>query len=216
MIEPLYDKSVPDKEFLLDFCKYTQPIVTGCAGFIRTDGYVLHTPGLLLFMSYDECFFSIVRIPVIYNIIFISSIRKFLANKEDEDRMNILENTYTLGNNLIMEKMLKYYEIYKDIPIISYKYYEEPNCYNIPGFSEYSSSSSYDIGWIELIDNNKTLYRVPASKLITPLNKDDTCSIGIYECAHTNYRDTKRTVMYEMYKKKFKLYVDIFFNIMIN
>ena len=52
----------------VDFCNYVQPIVNGCAGFIKTDGYMTHIPGTIIMMSSDETCCAIIHIPVIYNI----------------------------------------------------------------------------------------------------------------------------------------------------
>ena len=38
----------------IEFCKYLQPIVSGCSGFIRTEGYMYHFPGHVIMMSFDE------------------------------------------------------------------------------------------------------------------------------------------------------------------
>ena len=50
-----------------EFCSYIQPILNSCSGFIKTDGYMTHFPGVIVTMDADQTFYGIIHIPVIYN-----------------------------------------------------------------------------------------------------------------------------------------------------
>ena len=197
-------------ENFIDFCNYLQPIVNGCAGFIKTDGYMLHTPGHIYMMSADETFFSHIKIPMVYNILFVSNINMFLRCKDPEQQEHVLELTYFFGSNIKAASLLTYAEAYSNTDNMICEYHE-PDCMNIDGFGNKVSNST------EI--NNMTVcstchwYRIPVSKSITPINKGDICELQIYrpyEC-----EDSKRIIRYTVHKKKMKLDIDIYCNIMI-
>ena len=210
----LYYNTNPNNIDLVEFCKYIQPILTGCAGFTKTDGYMVHLPGVLLFTSDDNCFFGIINLPVIFDIIIVAKSKVFLGCKEIEQQRELLQRIYFLGNNMVFDDIMRFYNIYKNTESLPLYYYEE-DCYNIEGFAEHSKKSTFNIGWLKIIDNNQTMYRIPCSKYITPLTKADSCSIGIYAYANDPTDFYKRSVIYSIYKHKFKFAYNIYFNIMI-
>lgn len=198
-----------EKNIYVDMCEYLQPLVNSCSGFIKTKGYITHIPGVVLLMSADETFFSIINIPVIFNITFTANINKFLFNKEEELQKNILSNTYFLGNNQVYMKMIRYYDMYRNATYNTI--YHNDNCLDIPGY--YDGVIQSDIKMMNIITINNR-FMVPVSKAITPLNKGDECSITIYDYIYQDIIGDKATVKYQLYKKKFKIMVEIFFNIL--
>lgn len=196
---------------LIDFCKYLQPIVSGCSGFIRTEGFMTHFPGVLILMNMEETYCSIIKLPVIHNVYLTSSINKFLGLKTEEEQSNVIANTYFIGYNIKQMHSFGYYMTYKDIDLVPC-IYSEDNCTNIPGFEQASGSS--DVGEINVSDGINS-YRVPASKIITPINKGDTASLKIYKYIANPSDNNLRTVRYTTIKKKFKLQIDNFSNILV-
>ena len=198
---------------LIDFCKYIRPIVTSCSAFLRTNGYVTHIPGRLLMMSLDETFFIKIDIPVLYNIILTANIGEFLFNAEN-DQSNVLSNTYFLGSNIKYDSLIKYNDIYCLNEQYANIYYSEDDCINnIQNFAEFAKFSTV-IKFINIVSND-TFYRIPVSKAITSINKGDICSIKIMDYLPNINDKTKRTVKYTVYKKKFKVNIDIYFNILM-
>lgn len=196
----------------IEFCKYINPIITGCAGFIRTTGYIAHIPGYIIMMSEEETFVNIINIPVIFNIVIIAKINDLLKLKEENDMLNILQNTYFLGNNIRYNNLIKYFNLYNSIDNMSNCIYLEDDCYNISGFDERVKNS--DIGFINIPYNNR-VFMIPASKSITNLNKSDKVSLKIYNYIENIYNNNIKTIKYSVYKNKFKLIVNIFCNIIV-
>ena len=93
----------------VDFCNYVQPIVNGCAGFIKTDGYMTHIPGTIIMMSADETCCAIIHIPVIYNIYMTSIINTFLAIKTPEYQSIFPRLIYFNGWNIKRDNGTKRY-----------------------------------------------------------------------------------------------------------
>lgn len=209
----LYYNTNPNNVNLVEFCKYVQPILVGCAGFTKTAGYMAHIPGVLMFMSEDNCVFGIINLPVVFDINIVAKSNWFLSAKEPEQQEGILERIYFMGNNIIYDNMMRYYDAYKNTESFPL-YYQEDDCYNIPGFDFHSKRSTFDIGWLNIVDNQKTLYRIPCSKYLTPLTKSDTCALKIYQYIHVP-DPMRRTAVYEIYKQKFKLKYHVYFNILI-
>ena len=82
---------------------------------------------------------------------------------------------------------------------------------NINGFTTVSAVSS--IGSVNVFTASDR-YRIPASKAITPLSKGDTASLRIYDCVVNPLDPGVKTIRYSMFKKKFKLAVDVYSNIL--
>lgn len=196
----------------IEFCKYIIPIVTGCAGFIRTSGYICHVPGYIVMMSNDESFLNIVKIPIIYNIVISAKINDLLKIKKEEDMINLMQNIYYLGNNIKYNSMMQYLGIYTNIDNYSKCIYSEDDCFNIPGFIEQTSNS--DIGYVN-VSNGIRNFMIPAAKSITNLNKSDKVGLKIYDYINNQYDERIKTIRYSMYKNKFKLTSDIFANIIV-
>lgn len=195
-----------DEQKIIDFFNYLHPIVNGCSGFIKTDGYMVHIPGYVIMMDVDETFCSIINIPCIYDIYTTAKINTFLSIKEECDMK--LENLYFLGWNIKNQHLMRYYNTLIGIESKTKCVYLEPDCYNINGFAEAVSKSS--ISHVDISDGTY-IYRIPAGKPVTPLTKSDSASLQIYD--NIDYHDLK-TIRYSVYKKKFKLTVDIFANIL--
>lgn len=201
-----------EQNTILEFCKYVQPIVSGCAGFIRTDGYMTHYPGHIILMNADESFVSIIKIPVIFDIKLTAIIGDFLKLKTEEEMMHLFDKIYFIGWNIKEFKMLNYANNY-DILNTCQSEYSEEDCYNIPGFREGMSNSEIDFISIPTLDNENRVYRIPVSKAITNASKSDSISINIYKYQLNPNDQMLRTVRYTVFKKKFKLNIDIYFNI---
>ena len=198
---------IPDRQHILDFFSYVQPILNGSLGFIKTEGYFTHMPGMLLAMSSDETYFAVIQIPVIFNVYITAEINTFLQLKTPD--VQYLENLYFVGNNIKLNSMMEYLASYNGIDDKVPCIYTEPDCYNIPGFTECMKRS--DICNVRVADG-KRYFVIPASKAIAQASKADTVSLKIYD----NPRSPMiKTVRYNIYKKKFKLFVDIFSNILV-
>ena len=198
---------IPDRQHILDFFSYVQPILNGSLGFIKTEGYFTHMPGMLLALSYDDTYFAVIRIPVIFNVYITAEINTFLQLKTSD--VQYLENLYFVGNNIKLNSMMEYLASYNGIDNKVPCIYTEPDCYNIPGFTECMKRS--DICNVRVADG-KRYFVIPASKAIAQASKADTVSLKIYD----NPRSPMiKTVRYNIYKKKFKLFVDIFSNILV-
>ena len=193
----------------IEFCKYLQPIVSGCSGFIRTVGYMYHFPGCVILISFDECYLSIINLPVVYDIYMTANINTFLGLKEEYQMADFKNYIYFTGYNLKMDKMKNAYPFYSNIDNIVPLVYHEPDCYNITGFEEAVLSS--EIKYVNVSDGNYS-YRIYASKAITPLNKGDLASLDIFL---SNELEKGRIVRYTVFKKKFKLNIQIFSKILL-
>lgn len=197
---------------LIEFYNYIRPIVSGTAGFIRTDGYMLHYPGIIVLMNADESFVSIIKIPVIFDIKLVSIIGDFLKLKTDEEILNLQNNLYFIGWNIKESKLIQYMNDYNVLNHYQCEF-QEDDCYNLQGFTEGMSSS--EISFISVPMSDYRVYRIPVSKSITNAAKSDSVSIKIYPYLY-NVNDTMiRTVKYTVFKKKFKLNVDIYCNIIL-
>lgn len=186
-----------------------QPIINSCAGFIKTDGYMTHIPGFILMMDASESYFSIIRLPFTEYTLILAEINTLMSLKTPDKRadVNIL---YFSGNNLVYNKLMSYYKRYNDIDCKSSCVYSSPNCMDLTDFRNAVSEST--IGKINVSDGRYN-YMIPVSKAITPITKADSVSLNIY-----NYNDTLdniRTVQYIIKKKKFKVTIEIFSNIML-
>ena len=195
------------EQYIIDFFNYIQPIVNGSFGFIKTEGYMTHFPGVIIAMSADETYFGIIHIPMIFDVYMTSEINTFLQLKTPD--VQKLENTYFVGNNIKNASMMRYFNKYDTIEVNNLCIYSEPDCYNIPLFDECMGSSN--ISSVRIADGNN-FYVIPASKSITQAAKADTVSLKLY--ADREY-PTIRTARYTIYKKKFKVFVDIYSNILV-
>ena len=197
---------------LIDFCSYIQPIVNGCLGFVKSNGYMTHFPGTIVAMSSDETVCVIIKIPVVYDVYMTSSIGRFLQLKTPEEQLNLFNEIYFTGWNIKQNSLIKYFNIYSKLNDYGNCIFEEPNCMNIPNFPECVSLTS--INNVNISDGIFN-YKIPVSKSITQLSKADSLNLRLYNCAFDKNNINIRTVRYNMYKKKFKLNVDIFTNILI-
>lgn len=200
----IVDVDTPEKT--IEFCNYLQSIVNSCSGFIKTKGDFYHVMNAVIMSSEDRCFLSIVDIPISYNFRLTGKCGALLSIKDDQIKSNVSKylNYYgatTRGNELLN----LYNEYYNNLSIYEMVYHEE-NAYNIPGFE--NAVSKTDLSLIPVVDKYGIMHMINSSKSITPLNKSDTCSVSIYKKTDTIY-----TVEYRIFKKKFKLYMSIYFNI---
>ena len=192
---------------IIEFFNYVQPIVNGSFGFIKTEGYMTHFPGVIVAMSADETYCGIIHIPIIFNVYMTAEIGTFLQLKTDDVRK--LENLYFVGNNVKNAAMMRYFYDYNDIDNKARCIYAEPDCYNIPSFDTCVGAST--ISSVRICDN-RNFYVIPASKAITQAAKAVTVSLKLYDSPRAS---NIKTVRYTIYKKKFKLPVDIFSNILV-
>lgn len=196
-----------NRQEILDFFKYVQPIVNSSLGFIKTEGYFTHFPGVIVAMSSDETYFAVIHIPVIFNVYMTAEISTFLQLKEPE--VQYLENTYFVGNNIKNASMMGYFNFYDEIDSKLRCIYSEPDCFNIPGFDVCLSNSS--ISSVTVADGSR-YYVIPASKSITQVAKADSVSMKLYDNPRS---PIVKIVRYSIYKKKFKVSVDIYSNILM-
>lgn len=186
-----------------DIYNYLQPIVSGCGAFIKSSGFMMVQHDVLVMMSYDRAFLSVVQIKPL-NLIYIAEISTFMKCKNDPE--HFMENSYFLGGNAIYYEMealyINYWETINVHGDTILEYHEE-DIYNIPNFKENISTSGFR--WSSFSANG-IQYKLMVSKSIFPLNKDDSCSVSIFNM----YQDNTRVLRYRVYKKKLKLYVDIF------
>lgn len=192
---------------MYDFFSYVQPIVSGSLGFMKTEGYLTHFPGVIVAMSSDETYCAIIHIPVIFNVYMTAQISTFLQLKYMENQT--LENLYFVGYNVKNASMINYFNFYNGIDDKAECIYSEPDCFNIPGFKECMASSNISS---VIVSDGARYYVIPASKSITQAAKADTVSLKIY---NNERHPLVKTVRYTIYKKKFKLPVDIYSNILV-
>lgn len=192
---------------ITDFFNYVQPIVSGSLGFMKTEGYFTHFPGVIVAMSSDETYCAIIHIPVIFNVYMTAQISTFLQLKTPD--VQNLENLYFVGYNVKNVSMMNYFNQYNGIDEKTECIYSEPDCFNIPGFEECMANSNISS---VIVSDGAKYYVVPASKSITQAAKADTVSLKIYNNSRAQF---VKTVRYTVYKKKFKLPVDIYSNILV-
>lgn len=186
-----------------------QPIINSCAGFIKTDGYMTHIPGFILMMDASESYFSIIRLPFTEYTLILAEINTLMSLKTPDKRADV-NSLYFSGNNLVYNKLMSYYNRYNDIDCKSKCVYSSPNCMDLVGFKDAVSESI--IGKMNVSDGRYN-YLIPVSKAITPITKADSVSLNIYDSNDT--LDSIRTVQYIIKKKKFKVIIEIFSNIML-
>lgn len=201
-----------DAQKNLEFCNYLQPIISSCSGFIRTDGFVHHFPGFLLMMSFDESYLSVISLPVIFDKYMTARINDFLGLKEDPQKSRYEDYIYFTGWNMKRDRMLNAFHYYITIEQQTQQVYHEPDCYNIPGFTEAVGSSTISTLNVSDLTSN---YRIYAGKPITPLNKGDTASLDIFKPTLITGQNDYRIIRYNVFKKKFKLNVFIYANILV-
>ena len=194
-------------QHIIDFFNYVQPIVNGSLGFMKTEGYFTHFPGVIVAMSSDETYCAIIHIPVIFNVYMTAQISTFLQLKTPD--VQNLENLYFVGYNVKNVSMMNYFNQYNGIDEKTECIYSEPDCFNIPGFEECMANSNISS---VIVSDGAKYYVVPASKSITQAAKADTVSLKIYNNPRAPF---VKTVRYTIYKKKFKLPVDIYSNILV-
>lgn len=196
---------------MIEFCKYIQTVVSGCAGFIRTQGFMWHQPGIIIMMNADETVVSIIRIPIIYDVRLVANINTLRNIKEEKDMENLFDNVYSPGLNIKGNRLQKYLLDYGNINDTGRCIYSEDDCHNIPGFDNNLASS--DIHYLNIVDGDK-FYTVPVSKAFTPVSKPDSCGIKVYDYIYDMNNPNIKTLQYNVYKKKFKLNIEIFCNIL--
>lgn len=187
---------------------YLQPIVSGCGGFIKSNGYMLILNDILVMMSHDRAMMSAVHIQPL-NMIYIASIKDFINAKNDT--CSFVEKTRFVGS----------YQIYKEIENIFYMYHEmDMHSINTEGvyspifqendmfvFPTFQDNVKQVTKSVLKITNGIEYYCIPVSKAIFPINKDDQCSLKVFDW--TNDPNT-RIFKYEVYKKKLKTTIHIY------
>ena len=215
-------------ESLAQFCKHVTQLISSCAGFIRTDGYMTFIPGYILLMSWDETFYTEIPIedPKYSMFIFGTAateiglwLTKINQLKKDDaifDYMDIINSIYFLGSNIKRNHLVYYHDLYSTIGTKRLLYTEE-DCNNINHFTEYSSITS--INNINIIDYSGAKCRVPCSKVITPNVKGDIISLNIYDYIYNqdavNNSIIARTFQYICHRKKLKTNAYIYGNILL-
>ncbi|WP_301204564.1 hypothetical protein [Bacteroides acidifaciens] len=182
-----------------DIYNYLKPIVTGCSGFVKSNGFMLVQHDLLVMMSYDRSTIDMIRIQPL-NILFVAYISDFVGCKDTPE--TFMQQCAFYGSNIILNEMtyktIGYQSIVNNTPLE----YCEDNVYNLPDFQEKLKTP---IQWT-VFSGNGQRYKMAVSKVIFPLNKGDECAVKIYD----PYADNTRIMLYSVYKKKLKVTVDIF------
>ena len=215
-------------EELAQFCHYVTPLISGCSGFIRTEGYVTFIPGYILMMSWDETFYVEIPIedPRYSKFVFgipATDINSWICinnrlKKENLpfDYLDICRSIYFLGSNIKRDHLVYYHNLYSTINTKKLLYSED-DCNNIPNFEMYSNN--IEISNINIIDYNGTKCRIPCSKVITPGVKGDHVSLNIYDYIYNDNPDMisnlARTFQYICYRKKLKTIAYVYGNILI-
>ena len=190
----------------VELIKYIQPILSSCSGFIKTDGYMTHLPGIVVIMDADEMYCGIIKIPVIYDVFLTAKINTLLSIKKE------IESLYFTGWNIKAQNLIRYYDLYSDIDSKVRCIDHEPNCNDIDNFSDVNSHT--EIRHVNIIDG-LSYYRIPVSKAITTGTKSDTIGLYIYDYIADPLNPQIKTSRDSIYKKKFKITVDLFSNILL-
>lgn len=189
--------------------KYLQPIVSGLGGFIKSKGHMVVEHNVLLLMSHDRSFLSVIPIKPL-NFIYTAEIKEF--NKCNKSPDTFIEQTTFFGSIQIHDEIVsKYHQLYHanngkliyEEDLTKYQVYEEDNMFNLQDFEERVKSTN--LSWILFNDGNRP-YKICISKIIFPLNKGDHSSISIYDA----YGDNTRLFRYRIHKNKLKMYADIY------
>jgi len=175
--------------------EYLVPIVKGCSGFIKSQGYMTVENDHLILMSFDRSHITIVQINPL-NLIFAAEIKSFINCKDDPE--SFITKTYSLGNYQLYCEMSEKYKQYWRVLVDNKPIYSEIDMYNIEGFANEILSNK--ISWI-IFNDGMTKYKTPVSKWITQLNKGETCSLNIYDI----YKDNTRLFNYIIHKNKLKV-----------
>lgn len=183
-----------------DIYNYLYPIISGCGGFIKSDGYVMVRCNTVVLMTYDRAFLSVIPINPI-NLVYIALIKDFVNAKNDPE--NFITNTHFNGNMLVYYEMESKYELYTNTIQDNIMEYHEDDIYNIPKFEDHMKVSGFH--WTSF-GVNGVCYKLMVSKSIFPINKGDTCSVSIFNM----HNDNTRILKYRIYKKKLKVYTDIY------
>lgn len=181
-----------------DIYNYLKPIVTGCSGFVKSNGFMLVQHDLLVMMSYDRSTIDIIKIRPL-NIFFVAYISTFVGCKDEPE--TFMQRCAFYGSNIILNEMAQKAMCYQSIMGTTPEYCED-NVYNLPDFQEKLKTP---IQWT-VFSGNGQRYKIAVSKVIFPLNKGDECAVKIYN----PYADNTRIMVYSVYKKKLKVTVDIF------
>lgn len=187
---------------------YLQPIVSGCGGFIKSNGYMVVLNNELIMMSEDRAVMSVVHIQPL-SIVYIARIKEFINAKKDPS--TFFQQTKFMGSLQVLEEIENKFYLYHNTehmcglaenvfdPI-----FQEEDMFVFPTFREKISS----IGRSFLkITNGGEYYYIPVSKAIFPINKDDQCSLKVFKWFD---EQNTRVFKYEVYKKKLKLVIHIY------
>ena len=179
-----------------DIFEYLAPIVNSCSGFIKTEGYVLAKYNNIIFMSSDGCVLSFTETNTVVSPTIFAKSRTFLGCSKDPE--NFINNTYTIGNNLIMNNMEDLY----NTPIYSYNDIVSNSIFS----QAIGKKASDGISWFTIpVSDTGYQIKIPVSKILTPLNKSDKCNLHIYIDGQFYIP------RYEIYKKKFNLTFNVIF-----
>ena len=182
---------------------YLSPIVNSCAGYVKTNGFMVVIGDRLIMMSADRGSMVICNINPI-PVIFVSSINKFLGCKNRDEGSTFLTDIYFIGNNLVYNELISAANQYETFVNSHTPIYEIDDMDTIEGFREGIDNKANDgITWINIGLPNNLKYRCPVFKPITPLSKSDKCGIHIYEDIYNI--DNIKIIVQDIYKKKFKL-----------
>ena len=198
---------------LKEFLNYIQPIASGCFGYTRTDGYMTHIPGYILASDEYGYYFYIVQIPVIYDLQFTARIGDIIKCKDFQgSKEDFYKFIYFTGYNIPGMKNVSNLNFYNQfINDNSNIIYSEDNCMLNPDFEKVSSVTGI---FAMNVSNGKDFFRIPIGKSVINMSKGDACSLKIYNYLKGN-EDRLKTARYTLYKKKLKLNIEIFTNILV-
>lgn len=188
---------------------YLQPIVSGCGGFIKSNGYMVVLDNELVMMSEDRAVMSVVHIQPL-NIVYIARIKDFINAKKDPS--TFFQQTKFMGSQQVLSEIENKFYVYHESECMSGgvaenvfdPIFQEENMFVFPTFREQISSTNRSF---LKITNGGEYYYIPVSKAIFPINKDDQCSLKVFKWFD---EQNTRVFKYEVYKKKLKLVIHIY------
>lgn len=181
-----------------DIYDFLYPIITGCAGFIKSNGSVYIDNNIVYMLSEDKCFFSIVRLPIDTGIRYINNISTFVSCKQNPNDIKIHPRFF--GSNILIQDYYRLITLFNDITNNSVKEYDS-EIYDI-----YSNIKDNNIIWTDVVNGN-TMYKIYSDKSIFPINKGDSCRLNVFN----NIQDqSTKYMIYNIRKKKLKCNVEIF------
>ena len=203
MISLVYPISINE---LVEWYNYARPIVSACSGFTKTDGFMVwEANGTLSILSNDKGWLYVVTglRPTPVNL--ACNVIKFARTKDDPN--NLINNTNTLGDNIISREVLNFKNKYSPYILNQIESIFETDMFEMDGFDDaIQRKASQSIPSLKFCDKYGR-NMVYASKSITPLNKGDTAKLYIYD--DVSGFDNVSVFKQVVHKKKYNININI-------